>query len=169
MRSPNRQTLSKSIVDALPVSDREIVHWDRKLPGFGVRVHPSGSKVYMVHKRSGGKSRRVTIGRHGVWSLEAARREAGGIIARLEKGETPGRPGADSPSATGPTIAELGEQYMTEHVAVRCKPTTARSCVTSSTSFSCHSSGRGASARSRPMRSRLCTTASARRRSWRTK
>ena len=128
MRSPNRQTLSKRIVDALPVSDREIVYWDRKLPGFGVRVHPSGSKVYMVHKRSGGKSRRVTIGRHGVWSPEAARREAGGIIARLEKGEKPGRPGADSPSATGPMIAELAEQYMTNHVAVRCKPTTARSC-----------------------------------------
>lgn len=128
MRSPNRQTLSKRIVDALPVSDRETVYWDRKLPGFGVRVHPSGSKVYMVHKRSGGKSRRITIGGHGVWSPEGARREAGGIIARLEKGETPGRPGADSPLATGPTIAELGEQYMTEHVAVRCKPTTARSC-----------------------------------------
>ena len=44
------------------------------------------------------------------------------------KGEKPGRPGADSPFATGPTIAELGERYMTEHVAVRCKPTTARSC-----------------------------------------
>ena len=128
MRSPNRQTLSKRIVDALPVSDRETVYWDRKLPGFGVRVHPSGSKVYMVHKRSGGKSRRITIGRHGVWSLEAARREAGGIIARLEKGETPSRPGADSPSATEPTIAEQAEQYMTDHVAVRCKPTTARSC-----------------------------------------
>ena len=25
-------------------------------------------------------------------------------------------------------IAELAEQYMTDHVAVRCKPTTARSC-----------------------------------------
>ena len=128
MGSPNRQTLSKRIVDALPASDRETVYWDRKLPGFAVRVHPSGSKVYMVHKRSGGKSRRVTIGRHGVWSLEDARREAGGIIARLENGETPGRPGADSPSATGPTIAELAERYMTDHVAVRCKPTTARSC-----------------------------------------
>ena len=128
MHSANRQTLSMRIVDSLPVADRETVCWDRELPGFGVRVHPSGSKVYMVHKRSGGKSRRVTIGRHKVWSLEAARREAGEIIARLKKGEMPGRPGADSPSATGPTIAELAEQYMTDHVAVRCKPTTARAC-----------------------------------------
>ena len=128
MPSANRETLTTRFVEALPASDREIVVWDRELPGFGLRVHPSGSKVYMVHKRSGGKSRRVTIGRHGVWSLDAARREAGGIIASLKKGETPTRPGAENGSASGPTIAELAEQYMTEHVAVRCKPTTARSC-----------------------------------------
>ena len=128
MPSANRETLTTRLVEALPASNREIVVWDRELPGFGLRVHPSGSKVYMVHKRSGGKSRRVTIGRHGVWSLDAARREAGGIIASLKKGEVPARPGAENGSANGPTIAELAEQYMTEHVAVRCKPTTARSC-----------------------------------------
>ena len=119
MPSANRETLTTRFVEALPASDREIVVWDRELPGFGVRVHPSGSKVYMVHKRSRGKSRRVTIGRHGVWSLDAARREAGGIIASLKNGDTPARPGAENGSASGPTIAELAEQYMTEHVAVR--------------------------------------------------
>ena len=128
MPSANRETLTTRFVEALSVSDREIVAWDRELPGFGVRVHPTGSKVYMVHKRSGGKSRRVTIGRHGVWSLDAARREAGGIIASLKNGDTPARAGAENGSNSGPPIAELAEQYMAEHVAVRCKPTTARSC-----------------------------------------
>ena len=128
MPSANRESLTTRIVESLPISERETVVWDRELPGFGVRVHPSGSKVYMVHKRSGGKSRRVTIGRHGVWSLDAARREAGGIIASLKNGETPARPGAETGPASGPTMAELAEQYMVEHVAVRCKPTTARSC-----------------------------------------
>ena len=128
MPSANRETLTTRIVEALPASDRETVVWDRELPGFGVRVHPSGSKVYMVHKCSGGKSRRVTIGRHGVWSLDAARREAGGILASLRNGETPARPGTENGPASGPTVAELAEQYMVEHVAVRCKPTTARSC-----------------------------------------
>ena len=128
MPSANSETLTTRIVEALPVSDRETVVWDRELAGFGVRVHPSGSKVYMVHKRSGGKSRRVTIGRHGVWSLHAARREAGGIIASMKNGETPVRPGAENSFASGPTVDELAEQYMVEHVAVRCKPTTARSC-----------------------------------------
>ena len=39
----------------------------------------SGSKVYMVHTPAGGKSRRLTIGRHGVTSPEHARREAGSV------------------------------------------------------------------------------------------
>ena len=128
MRSMNRESLTTRIVEALPVPERETVLWDRELPGFGVRVHPSGSKVYMVHKRFNGKSRRVTIGSHEVWSLDDARREAGTVITSLKAGQTPSRPGADSASTNGPTIAALGEQYMTEHVAVRCKPTTQRSC-----------------------------------------
>ena len=66
MRSPNKLVLSKRAVDALPVAQREAVFWDRDLSGFGVRVHPTGSKVYMVHTRAQGKSRRVSIGRHGV-------------------------------------------------------------------------------------------------------
>ena len=82
----------------------------------------------MVHKRSGGKSRRVTIGSHGVWSLDAARREAGGIIASLKNGKTPARPGAENGSGKGPTVAEAAEQYMAEHVGVWCKPTTAQQC-----------------------------------------
>ena len=128
MPSANRETLTTRIVEALPVCDHETVVWDRELAGFGVRVHPSGSKVYIVHKRSGGKSRRVTIGNHGVWSLDAARREAGGVIASLKKGETPARPGAENGAASGPKIAEVAERYMAEHVALRCKATTARSC-----------------------------------------
>ena len=128
MRSPNKIVLSRRAVDALPVAEREAVFWDRDLSGFGVRVHPTGSKVYMVHARAQGRSRRVTTGRHGVWTPERARREAGRLIASLKAGETPRRPGADSPSANGPTIADMAERYMTEHVAVRCKPTTQRGC-----------------------------------------
>ncbi len=70
------RTLYKRIVDSLPVDGRDTVHWDRALPGFGVRVYATGSKVYIAHARSGGKPRRVTIGRHGTWSTECARREA---------------------------------------------------------------------------------------------
>ena len=119
-------TISRRTVEALPIGDREAVFWDHELSGFGVRVYPSGAKVYLVQTRSGGRSRRVTIGRHGVLSAEQARRKAAQIIARIKAGEEPAR--AASLQDSGPTIAEVAERYMREHVAVRCKPTTARGC-----------------------------------------
>ena len=126
MRSPNRQFLTKRSVEALPAAERETVYWDRDLAGFGVRVYPSGTKVYMVHTRAKGKSRRVTIGCHGLWTAEDARSEAGRLIADIKGGGAPVRPGADAASVNGPTIAELAEDYVTRHVAVHCKPTTAQ-------------------------------------------
>ncbi|MDE0385349.1 MAG: Arm DNA-binding domain-containing protein, partial [Defluviicoccus sp.] len=60
------RTISKRTVDALVVEDRDEVFWDDRIPGFGVRVYPSGSRVYVVQTRHKGKSRRVTLGRHGV-------------------------------------------------------------------------------------------------------
>ena len=119
----NSGTISKRTVEALPVGDRKAVLWDRELSGFGVRVYPSGSKVYLVQTRSGGKSRRVTIGRHGLLTAEQARRKAAGVIAAIKAGEEPVL--TASPQANGPTLAEVGERYLREHVAVRCKPTTA--------------------------------------------
>ena len=119
----NSGTISRRTVEALPVAEREAVFWDRELSGFSVRVYPSGSKVYLVQTRAGGKSRRVTIGRHGVLTAEQARRKAAVLIAGIKGGEEPGRNG--DASAGGPTLAEVGQRYLREHVAVRCKPTTA--------------------------------------------
>ena len=119
------RTLSNRAVEKLKV-EKDTVFWDRELTGFGVRVYPSGTKVYLVQTRSGGKSRRITIGRHGVLTAEQARRKAAQFIASIKTGEEPARP--QSPPDTGPTIAEVAERYMKEHVAVRCKPSTARAC-----------------------------------------
>ena len=121
----NSGTISRRTVEGLPKGERETVFWDRELSGFGVRVYPSGSKVHLVQTRAGGKSRRVTIGQHGLLSAEQARRKAAAVIAGIKAGEEPSRNGSAAPSATGPALAEISERYMREHVAVRCKPTTA--------------------------------------------
>ena len=119
----NSGTISRRTVEGLPVGEQEAVFWDRELSGFGVRVYPSGSKVYLVQTRAGGKSRRVTIGRHGLLTPEQARRKAAMLIAGIKAGEEPGRNGGAS--GAGPTLTEVGERYLREHVAVRCKPTMA--------------------------------------------
>ena len=117
------RTISKRTVDRLSAEGKDAVFWDRELSGFGVRVYPSGTKVYVVQTRAQGKSTRIAIGRHGVISADQARRKAALLIARIKAGEDPSP--APSASATRPTVADLAERYLAEHVAVRCKPRTA--------------------------------------------
>ena len=119
-------TISRRTVEALPVGEREAVYWDTELSGFGVRVYPSGTKVYLAQTRAGGKSRRVTVGRHGLISAEKARRKAAQIIADIKAGNERVLHNGASRRDLGPTVAELAERYMREHVTVRCKPATAR-------------------------------------------
>ncbi|MDE0031263.1 MAG: site-specific integrase [Deltaproteobacteria bacterium] len=123
MPRSNRRTLSNRVVDALTAVDKEVMCWDRDLPGFGVRVYPSGAKTYMVQRRGRRGSKRITVGRHGTMSVEEARRQAAVILTRLESGEEP-ETGAAPDAGEGPTVAELAERYLSEHVAVYCKPGT---------------------------------------------
>ena len=126
-RSPSnrkRRSLSNRVVDALPVADTDIVYWDKDLPGFGVRVYATGSKVYLVQGRGPAGSRRLALGRHGVVPAEDARERGVEVLARIRAGKDP-LPGAEE--AGEPTVADLAERYLREHVAVRCKPLTLRS------------------------------------------
>ncbi|MDE0096445.1 MAG: integrase arm-type DNA-binding domain-containing protein [Gammaproteobacteria bacterium] len=62
---------------------RDTVFWDRNRPGFGVRIFPSGTKMYIAQARYGGKSVRVTLGRHGVITADEARSQASRVINRI--------------------------------------------------------------------------------------
>ena len=118
------KTISRRTVEALRV-DKDTVFWDSKLPGFGVRVYPSGAKYYVVQTRVGGRApKRVTVGRDGVITAKEARRRAALIIARIKAGKEPVPEPMAVKLADGPTVAELARRYLDEHVAVRCKPRT---------------------------------------------
>ncbi len=114
-------TLSNRMVEKL-AAEKDSVFWDRDLTGFGVRVYPTGSKVYIAQVRGPKGPRRVTVGRHGVINADEARKRAASVIARVKAGEEVA-PGPVKP-AGGPTVADLARRYMEEHVAVRCKPST---------------------------------------------
>ena len=119
------KTISKRTVEALRV-EKDTVFWDRELTGFGVRVYPSGGRVYVVQARGPDGPKRITLGRHGVITADQARRRAALIIARVKAGEAPvPEPMAAKPEG-GPTVAELAARYLKEHVALRCKPKTAK-------------------------------------------
>lgn len=121
MAKLKRRTISRRTVERLSV-EKDTVYWDRTLSGFGVRVYATGSKVYVVQTRSGGRSKRVTIGRHGVITAEQARQRAALIIARIKSGKT--AVAAPERKGNALTVAELSERYLKEHMDVRCKPST---------------------------------------------
>ena len=98
------KTISRRTVEALTV-EKDTVFWDRELMGFGVRVYPSGSKVYVVQTRAGGRAAtRVTVGRHGVITAEEARRRAALIVARIKAGEDPVPEPMAAKLLEGPTV-----------------------------------------------------------------
>ena len=126
MAKLKRTTISRRTVEALK-ADKDTVFWDSELLGFGVRVYPTGRKVYVVQTRAGGKDgKRVTVGRHGVITAEEARRRAALIVARIKAGEEPVPEPMAVKLANGPTVADLAAVYLDQVVAVRLKPASAK-------------------------------------------
>ena len=119
------RALSSRTVAALIV-ERDTVFWDRELKGFGVRIHPTGGKVYVAQARGPNGQKRVTVGRHPLIGAEQARQRAALIITRIKAGEEPVPLPLTAKFAGGPTVTDLARRYLEEHVAVRCKPKTAR-------------------------------------------
>jgi integrase len=78
--------ITKAAVDKLEPGS---LLWDHALVGFGVRRqmrHPH----YVVRYRFGGKQKLVTIGKHGAWTPETARREAQRLLGVVASGVDPG-------------------------------------------------------------------------------
>ena len=112
--------ITKRAVDALAGQERERVVWDDDLKGFGVRVHPSGRRVYIVKTRYRGRVIKMTIGPHGAVTPSYARVRAAEIITDARAGKNPAGRNADAP-----TMIALGKRFLKEYVATHCKPSTA--------------------------------------------
>ena len=94
---------------------KDVILFDRAAPGFGLRIHPSGRKVYIVQTRIAGKSRRMVIARHGEMDIDEARRRARVILARVQAGEDPA--GEARRAKHTPTVKAFAEEYLR-----RCDP-----------------------------------------------
>jgi integrase len=104
-------------VDALRASERDGYLWDDELTGFGVKVTPAGRKVYLVQYRIGGRSgrtRRVTIGKHGILTPDQARTEAKRLLAMVAGGVDPAV--VKDHFRTEPTLGMMLKEFTETHI-----------------------------------------------------
>ncbi len=107
--------LTKRLIDGLAPEAKDRMVWDTEIRGFGLRVQPSGVKSFVVQYRNDtGRSRRLTLGRYGILTVEMARREAQVTLGETLKG---GDPSAERQTRrAAPTLDALLDRYLAEHV-----------------------------------------------------
>ena len=86
-RSPVKKPLTRKAIAAARPRASEYTLWDGALAHFGVRVHPSGVRAFIVQTRVQGRMRKLTLGRFPETSLADARKEAATLLARVWTGE----------------------------------------------------------------------------------
>jgi len=125
IREVNRMKLTTRAVEALAPGDREAFIWDTALPNFGLRVYSTGRKTYLIqYRNTGGRTRRPRIGDHGVLTADQARQEARRRLGAVACGEDPSEERTTRRRAI--SVRDLGERFLTDHVAIRCKSSTER-------------------------------------------
>lgn len=115
--------LNKRTVDSLQHDpDKELFIWDEEMPCFGLRIFKSGKKSYLIQYRHGGRSRRMSLGRHGTITPDEARTKAKKLLGRIADGENPAEDRSGQRNA--PTLASACERFIDEHAKPHCKPKT---------------------------------------------
>jgi len=123
----NAVKLTKRIVDgSLPRALRYTI-FDSAIPGFGLRVYPSGEKSWVFEYRPGEGGRRVskkriTIGRVSDFTPEGARKVADGLRSAVKTGKDP--QGDRARQREAPTLSEIACSFLTDHVGAKRKAST---------------------------------------------
>ena len=92
--------------------------WDSKVKGLGVKIQPGGTKSFVLDYRTGGRQRRVSLGRCSEISLSDARARAGRELVAIRDGATdPLRRRQEARDA--PTVAEGVARFFDEFVPRR--------------------------------------------------
>jgi integrase len=115
--------ITKRVVDSLKTTDKDYVAWDADLPGFGVRVRPSGAKSYIAVYRAGsGRKaplRKLTIASVAKLTPEEARIQAKKVIGAAAGGADPAA--SKSIERKTLTVADLIDVFLSDHVEAKRK------------------------------------------------
>jgi len=104
--------LTKRVCDAAkPDPARDVYVWDDELPGFALRVKPSGNRSFvLVYRNRNGRSRWYTIRGNRVLTADEVRREARDLLAQIARGDDPAENRKAERGAI--TISDLCREYL---------------------------------------------------------
>lgn len=105
--------LTKTILDSL-VFDKSKPRfvWDSEVPGFGVRLYPTGKKSFVIGYRRNKTFHTITIGKYGVLTLHQGREAAKDKLAKIQLG---GDPLLERQRRKNTTMAMLCDEYLSRH------------------------------------------------------
>lgn len=120
--------LTKRVVDTAEPRKQRYAIYDSAIPGFGLRVSPSGEKSWIFEYRPGAGGRcqakkRMTFGRADDLTPEKARKAADRFRSQVKLGGDP--QGEKVSKRKAPTFAELARLFLKEHVGAKRKASTA--------------------------------------------
>jgi integrase len=109
--------LTKRQVDSVmydPKGPAKQILWDGSLPGFGVRVFPTGAKSFVLDYRTAeGRKRLLTLGKYGVITPHQARELARKALLEAKTGTDPLE--ARQEARRGDTVRDFAAVYMERH------------------------------------------------------
>lgn len=102
--------LTKTIIDSAEAREKAYFIWCAELPGFGLRIFPTGKKTFYVdYYNQDGQRKRMSIGPFGKLTVDEARKLARIHLSDALKGEDPA---LERKTRRGSlTVAELCSQY----------------------------------------------------------
>lgn len=95
------------------------VRWDDEVPGFGVRIYPTGEKAFILRYRFNGRKRFLTIGQYGILTLDQARSMARSNLVEVLQGKDPIE--TKKTKTQGEKVSDLCTIYMERHAKVHKK------------------------------------------------
>jgi len=106
--------LTKKFIDTQIFNGKgQHVLWDDEVPGFGVRLYPTGKKAFVLSYRDNNRKSIMTIGSYSVLTLDQARKDARAKLVGLNNGVNPLQ--ERQKERQGKLVKDLCKKYIDDH------------------------------------------------------
>jgi integrase len=114
--------------------------WDTDVTGFGCKATPASKKVFIFQYRRRGQDsktapKRITLGKYGEKTPDRARSMAANLRLEVKAG---GDPAAAWRPGESPTVSDLAERFLQEHLPTKKRPPRDSTIRHYETLFRCH-------------------------------